>query len=324
VWTAPTSSARAIGATCADVLFIGARGSGEELTDVDGRLVEDGYGRVVRILRDGAEGAYVGAGTVRQYTLDYSAVAIGSLATDFAASIASFARLHGPVVSAFLESADSGAAKLRAILEDSHQRCPKERWVLAGYSQGALTIHSALIGLDAPEQLAAAVLVADPARDSTNADAAPSVFHGSPVIGGQGVVSLAHESGVLAMTAPLDIYEELGAMPQGVRSKVIEVCNEGDVVCDTSRTLPVADLLVNPAAWSEDLVSRAYKVHGHYGTDDASASGISESVLAGYGGDAVNRILAPLTQQRLHRQTHLEVLDERLQRIATRERRYGV
>ena len=322
-WSNTSSSSFAVGAECADVLFIGARGSGEAFRNAHGALVDEGYGPMVRTVRNGVRAGLAVGTEVRQYALDYAATPIDRLADDLANTARSLAKFAGPTVSEFLASADTGVTRLDDILEDSAARCPNEKWVLAGYSQGALAIHSALINVHDTHQLASAVLIADPARDSANAEAEPSVFHGTTVSGGQGVVTLARSLGVLSLTATLDIYGSLGALPAEVRDKVIEVCNDGDVVCDTTKTMPsTTALMLNPAVWCATFVARAYDVHGHYGTDDASASGISERVLASYGTDAATRVAGPLPVERttVDRRQLDEQLTSRVARIVLRGR----
>jgi hypothetical protein len=329
-WTNTTSSSFAIGARCADVLFIGARGSGEAFEDDTGNLVDEGYGPMVETVRDGVRNELDPSLSVRQYALDYAATPIDKLADDFVNTVKSLAEFAGPAVSTFLESADIGVTRLTDVLEDSRARCPDEKWVLAGYSQGALAIHSALIdvaadGNSATRQLASTVLIADPARDSANTDAVPSVFHGTQTSGGKGVVTIARALGVLGFTASLDIYGSLGPLPPEVREKVIEVCNDGDVVCDTSRTMPAGHLLLlNALAWCTTLVDRAYDVHGHYGTDDPSSDGITAEVLAGFGSDAAAMVSDPVPPNRLNRETLEADLAVRREYLALNGRGQGL
>jgi hypothetical protein len=289
-WTVAAGTEDAVGAACADVLFIGARGSGEPYADADGSLIDDGYGPMVRTVRDGVRVELGDRVSVRQYALDYSATPIDRLVSDFTQTLSSIARFAGPTVSSFLESADVGTVRVTEALEDSAERCPDERWVLAGYSQGSLAMHSALLDLADTRQLAATVLIADPARDAEAPDAAPGEFHGTREPGGRGSVTLAKVTGLLALTAKLDIYGALGPMPAEVRSTVIEVCNQGDVVCDTSRTMPAFGGLHDIAAWGKEFIRRAYEVHGHYGTDDPSADGIDAAALVGFGVEAAERV----------------------------------
>ena len=110
-----------------------------------------------------------------------------------------------------------------------------------------------------------------------------------------------------------------------LRQKVIEVCNDGDVVCDTSRTMPAPHLFaLNALAWSTTLVERAYDVHGHYGTDDPSANGITAAVLAGYGSDAAAMVSEPVPANRLNRATLEADLAVRREYLALRERGQGL
>jgi hypothetical protein len=115
-----------------------------------------------------------------------------------------------------------GEAELVYQLLVQHNRCPNEKVVLVGYSQGAWVIHDALTYLAAnepavvsPGHIASIVLVADAHR---------LAFTGTPLVGtapagGQGVFT--------AMPGFPD-----NDIPLPLQNITLNICNAEDAVCD--------------------------------------------------------------------------------------------
>lgn len=116
---------------------------------------------------------------------------------------------------------DNGVQYIRQVVNGRASRCPDERVVLAGYSQGAMAIHRALDQLKAAgrpdllNRVAGVGLVAD-------GDATP------------------HASGTRLGTA-LDRAEGIATylgrnsghdLPPGVGSRSVSLCDKSDLVCD--------------------------------------------------------------------------------------------
>lgn len=118
------------------------------------------------------------------------------------------------------------AREVLGVVEAAAVRCPQQQLVLAGYSQGAMAMHRALVTLEqrpaVADRIAATVLVGDGYRPpGTRARA----LVGEPRAprSGQGVATLFN-------TPPADL--------PGVGSpvRVWQVCVRGDVVCDIRST----------------------------------------------------------------------------------------
>lgn len=193
---------------CADVLFVGVRGSGQS-PDVD-----DGLGRQVAAVRDGLAASLEGSGlTMRTHAIDYSAAEFADLVRP--------SRVFGPL---YLDSISEGWASLSTYLE-SQQPCFEqgEKLVLAGYSQGALIVHLAIAnGWGELPQLAGALLVADPFRD-------PGVFNIGTASPGTGLYEQAPDLAAMGFSMP---GADLGAIPSAAADVTVGLCNERDVVCD--------------------------------------------------------------------------------------------
>lgn len=108
---------------------------------------------------------------------------------------------------------------LAAFAADRHSRCPAERLLLIGQSEGAATVHLTLARLGS--QLAAAVLLADPLR-----------------VGGSAYDDLSgHEDGLLVHVL-LGARGGLGpvqeVVPAALTSRVRSYCLSADPVCDAN------------------------------------------------------------------------------------------
>jgi hypothetical protein len=110
----------------------------------------------------------------------------------------------------------AAAAGLAAFAADRHSRCPAERLLLIGQSEGAATVHLTLARLGS--QLAAAVLLADPLR------VAGSAYDDLGV----------HEDGLLVHVL-LGAWGGLGpvqdVVPAALTPRVRSYCLAADPVC---------------------------------------------------------------------------------------------
>ena len=193
---------------CADVLFVGVRGSGQGAEEFDG------LGRQVAAVRDGLAQSLDGTGmTMRTHALDYSAASFGDLLKP--------SNLFEPL---YLDSISEGWASLSAYL-DSQRACldAGEKLVLAGYSQGALIVHLAIAnGWEYADSLVGALLVADPFRD-------PGVRNIGSADPGTGLYDPAQALAGMGFSIP---GADLRAIPAETASVTFGLCNAFDVVCD--------------------------------------------------------------------------------------------
>lgn len=115
-------------------------------------------------------------------------------------------------------SVRAGAIELISELAGISSDCPRSEVVLVGYSQGAQAIKSALEDLPPRHRIAAVVLLADPTRDPAQA----------------GIVRLGDPSGEGGGSfGPVELRDHF-------RAVTIDVCAEGDSVCDRARSSLVA------------------------------------------------------------------------------------
>lgn len=219
----PAATTPDVTAGCRPVMFLGVRGSGEspyERSD-DAAYASwlDGFGARVGKVHEAfaaamADDGYA-AGNRKGIGLRYRA-------------------LHPPALSnlafastAFTGSIWEGVDRISQYLADEYDRCgTTQKYVLAGYSQGALAIHLYLTQR-APSSIrdlvAAVGLVADPAR---NGNGAEHTFTDGfvPALPGS---SLAEASGTYAKAD----LPGAGPLPTDVVGRTATLCHLRDVVC---------------------------------------------------------------------------------------------
>ena len=222
---------------CADVLFIGVRGSGESPQDGNysanpaanmGTRVAGIYGgfeqSMNRFLPGGGESP-----TVRGIGLIYPAVD---------------ADLPNIVTGVYRNSVSYGMGALRALVKGELARCDapghEQKIVLAGYSQGAHVVREAL-GLLAIEadlsRVLGVALLADPAMNPNDAGHR------------DGTADHQHATGLWARAGMA-----FNAIPVGVASRTILYCDWGDIVCAPGK-------------------DSSGGIHGEYGTNETAPIG---------------------------------------------------
>jgi hypothetical protein len=194
-FAAPVSDTAATGQPCAQVLFVGLRGSGQ--TNADGH----GFGPEIDAVRSGFEANLDSAVSTREVYVDYVSAPVSTIFTDG--------------LNTYLASVHDGEQRLRNVLDDSQSRCTgqhSEQWVVAGYSQGALAANLAVRSYVA-QRFTRIVMVADP-------DRTPTVVGGvrGTATPGTGMYTLLGSTG--------------GPLPQSFVPVQVSVCDTHDVVCD--------------------------------------------------------------------------------------------
>ena len=163
---------------------------------------QEGYGPQVEGVVEAITAASAAEGlAIDAVALDYPAV---SVSDSFGLAL-----FNG----AYDESVATGVGMLTAVLDEISQACPPTEVVLVGYSQGAEVIKRTFEGVGVPYRVGSVVLLADPTRD-------PS------------------QRGVLRLGDPT--AERPGAfgavpIPNQLRPVVIDVCAEGDGICERGR-----------------------------------------------------------------------------------------
>jgi hypothetical protein len=207
---------------CADVVFIGLRGSGEV-----GDAARD-YGAAVKAVRDAlADAVEAGGATMSEVAVDYPAD--GPIGSDWT-WVSDLASGDAP----FVHGARTGGDLFARIARDALARCGDDSQVVAvGFSQGAMALRLGLGLLDPGERegLASVDVISDPLREA-----------GSPTANRTALP----EQGIARFT-PDDLADpDVAGVPDlapGWRSW----CVEGDPVCaagtpDTSAAAVLAGL----------------------------------------------------------------------------------
>ncbi|HEU5062948.1 MAG TPA: cutinase family protein [Solirubrobacterales bacterium] len=224
---ASPGSAKATDASCPDVMFIGVRGSGEKSL-----AATRGMGRSVYYMGTRLKEAINSQGETMGYLgVAYRADPVEELIPSsfeltalqskaFGIALALYYRRH---VHPFVESIDEGAAKTVQAIRTTRSDCPDTEMVLAGYSQGAMAVHQAQLGLikegdrDALDYIGGTLLLADGDRVPNTA----AILIGGASRSGGGVRAKLH-AGVLR---PQDVAEP---------ATTVEICSPHDIVCDFS------------------------------------------------------------------------------------------
>lgn len=178
---------------CAALMFLGVRGSNEHSSE------GGGYGNEVWYVRNGVLSEIPATAKFREVYIDYESQAVGTL----------IASMPGPD-NTFFTSVHEGQAKLENVLNDSIARCPNEKWILAGYSQGALIVNRVVRNFTLDERIVGIGLIADPAR--------------RPDQVGVQVGTATPWWGVAHAASPLPAVFN--------RLSTINACNKNDIVCD--------------------------------------------------------------------------------------------
>jgi hypothetical protein len=140
----------------------------------------------------------------------------------------------------YMDSIAAGANAVYNELVDRAAKCPRQQFVVVGYSQGAMVIHRAVIRLHDDRkfgvmgQIEALVLVGDGDRVP---DFRATVLHHGDRPTGEGIAA---------------VFERNKPLPESIAVKTRYVCNKSDIVCDFS--LP----------WTLRHAAHASDVHTHY------------------------------------------------------------
>lgn len=149
---------------CVDIVFIFARGSGESLGDSSARAWQTSIRSALK-LDAGLDDApllsarFYELGSSKQNGYQYPAVAVSD-------SLEGYLNLATAAISSgrwanFGRSVEQGTGELVAYTASVAQSCPNTKFVLGGYSQGAMVISGALSKLD-PEKILYVATFGDP------------------------------------------------------------------------------------------------------------------------------------------------------------------
>jgi outer membrane protein assembly factor BamB len=213
---------------CPEVLLIGARGSGEPES-------HHGLGPNVFTLYDALATGLAGKKSVKSLLVVYPARDVSVLRTlspteqvllaaairgTPGAAAAFYASYQINHVNPFLASIDEGIRSAVDELRVEAKQCPGTRFVLAGYSQGAMVMHQALLRLESKgetgllDRIAATVLIADGDRKKETV----ATRFGTAPFDAEGIRSA-------IVLGERDV-------PSSKASTTYDICNDGDLVCD--------------------------------------------------------------------------------------------
>jgi hypothetical protein len=247
---------------CPDVMFIGARGSGEPLMKKGSYVVEQarGVGDPLAYMAGLLEADVRHYGEEMQvFPVAYSADSVDDLVPS-KTELAEMALSHAPEViyyarnyKPYAASIADGVKETLADIRSTADRCPETELVLAGYSQGAMAIHKAELQLDREgdeevlDLIGGTLLLGDGDRAP---DTQAKIFGGAPS-GGEGVQVYLHGA------KPEDVVEP---------ETTAEICIQGDIVCDFGIHLSIS--------WYK----HAAHIHTHYTKDSGEKAVLTQAV----------------------------------------------
>lgn len=203
--TTPAGQTRA---DCADVLFLGARGSGQPQA---GSSADGGTGLGPQV-----------NGVAQRLVQDLPGRSVSVSAVEYPAAEAQLLVLDPATYFGGLEQ---GVATVTGTLRSQAAVCPQQRLVLAGYSQGAMVMHRVLQDLASSDpsstailaRLDGAVLIADGDRSRKDRTTNYGTAGRSRGIS----YALRSQSGVRGTL-----------LPKRLKSRVHSICADADIVCD--------------------------------------------------------------------------------------------
>lgn len=275
-WSAsPVAASTLAQRPCAQVLFLGVRGSGEP----------EPFGSTIADFRDALR-ARSASTDVQQAWLDYPASSVSQMDL---ASVESALVEPGEPQATYYASVRAGVSQLVDVLDSSEQRCPDQRLALVGFSQGAEVVTRALAQHPQGAHLLAAVLLGNPGHfpgqnvQELDGTAGPRAFGVTAAFEHlRAAADPAHATNrqaqvqalVKALFAMYDgtvdttaLVQEMTTSGLGVHGldapHVYSVCTAGDLVCDAAQ--PLTRLLTGLSTISAERDRTAPLHEGYHG-----------------------------------------------------------
>lgn len=178
-------------------------------------------------------------------------------------------------IRAFASSVETGADVTVSILTRIHQTCPQSSLVLAGYSQGAMAIHQALVRMATSSDLVERATVDSVAgvfelADGDRLPNTPARRYGTAKADASGIRTYVHNVLRPIPSGLPSLIEAQGSFPTA------QICMAGDIVCDTR-----IDSIKQYAS--------GVQIHSNY---DAGNAPVIKSAVAGMRQDVNARIAA--------------------------------
>lgn len=243
---------------CADVFFLGARGSAEQATKQFNYM-----GQEVNAMASAVHNFLTAAGVTstnvfRTFSVVYPADSVtdlvptaAELALFTADPAAAYKEYNKDNVAKYLSSISQGISDTLSEARSLHQQCPHSLLILAGYSQGAMVMHQAELQLQAAGdngllgQIAGTLLLGDGDRiPNTQA----SEFGTSPAKS-EGVRTWAKRNNGQDVEDP---------------ATTANICNTGDIVCATSLKVLAETVATNSGVTVHTSYVKANSKTGKY------------------------------------------------------------
>jgi hypothetical protein len=201
-------------AKCATALFFGVRGSGEAPQAGEKYSATESANMGSRVpgaffaFREQLEKQQPGA-TVSDLGIRYPALPVPGI----------WGVIFGNAFNEYEDSFWEGAGNIAEGVREAAEACPKEKIVLAGYSQGALSIHLAITDLMGSAELShvsGVVMVADPENRGDDSNTEKT---GGAKTNADGLYTKVFGHGLTAVT------------PTALHGHAIEICHNHDIVC---------------------------------------------------------------------------------------------
>lgn len=156
-WAMPLNPASALSASCADVEFIFARGSGEPLAGPSAQAWQDSIRAELATSHLRYNFYELGSQTIAGFR--YPAVRVSNGLDGYGNLVGAY--ISGGAAFEFGASVRQGQAELEARVRQVSTSCPGTKFVLGGYSQGAMLITGILDRFN-PDQIAYVATFGDP------------------------------------------------------------------------------------------------------------------------------------------------------------------
>jgi hypothetical protein len=219
-----------VAAGCKRVMFLAVRGSGEAPTnsdsDADYNNWLSGFGSRVWTMYQGFQGYMTSHGYSNSNNADWKGIGLRYRAQGVPSGLSLVnVWTDGSYVASYWEGVD----RIQQYLADEYAKCgTSEKFVLAGYSQGALAIHIYLTQR-APSyimnQIAAVGLQADPAKNKAGAESIYTDFWTNAKLAGD--TGIINATGIYSKTQGIGS----GSLPSSVTGRTVTLCNDHDIVC---------------------------------------------------------------------------------------------
>ena len=215
--------------TCADAAFIAATGSDQHYTSATDLSISP------QILKayTGMRARLVGRRSVSVQVLNYPALSVSVLLANLSGNLRRIVHQFLDVnLPKYLASKNQGVSAMWGAVTGARFSCPKEKLVLAGYSQGAMVVHEFLDQLASTNDTATkaairgVLLIADPERVKNS----QTLEYGDASYHAYGICDYASIRANTSCTNPLPLTD----VPRPFLRVTTDLCLKYDIVCDTS------------------------------------------------------------------------------------------